>query len=475
MPRIDKHLVLGRLARRDTKVTVDKFAETQKRFKKIIIAVIERSIDLAAYRLGADAVLQEPFAVFARRGVISRGSERTKLLDGKITVHLGKRSGNVCGEFKKTGGHDRRGGRIALFAGRAEIPVRNTVLGHILVENREVGNLLREIEIGAVAGLAVHHGVAVYRPRLTARPGSANARALSAALLHDPTGLPVVVEHMKRSALGVEMIFHRHVGVGTGDVGKAAVAGIFCRVHQKLKVHHVVGDDEKRFRVVDLPPTADESEIVVEPARKRLGGFHENRVELLGVQKTARVAVGAIHDKAEIVVGVGRRIGGVVLRPDKRPVTKKIIARRLVEIPQGPRIVAGGPPQNRAHVETVLLGLEAVRNHKTLLGIVHLRRRLRVESLVVRGGLLEDFRKRKRKLALFGALYVRDAEAPADRRFLDRLVEHHRDPLGGAAAGVFDKFLFQMPIAALDADFNLDRDRPFTILALRLQEKRFAV
>jgi hypothetical protein len=32
-----------------------------------------------------------------------------------------------------------------------------------------------------------------------------------------------------------------------------------------------------------------------------------------------------------------------------------------------------------------------------------------------------------------------------------------------------------MPIAALDADFDFDRDRLFPILALRLQEKRFAV
>ena len=87
------------------------------------------------------------------------------------------------------------------------------------------------------------------------------------------------------------MVLHRHIGVRASNVCKTTTARELRSIHQKLKVHHVVGDDEKVLLIGNSSPTADEPQIVVEALRKRLGGRHEQFIVLLRVQQSLGVAV----------------------------------------------------------------------------------------------------------------------------------------------------------------------------------------
>ena len=55
--------------------------EAQQRFEKIVVAVVERRIDLAAGRLVTDAVLEEPVADLVALGEVFGGREGEELLD----------------------------------------------------------------------------------------------------------------------------------------------------------------------------------------------------------------------------------------------------------------------------------------------------------------------------------------------------------------------------------------------------------
>ena len=116
--------------------------EAQERLEEVVVAVVEGNIDFAAGRLVANAVLEKPVAVLAWLCEICVGAKRKELLNRKRTVLRAFLAADESRKLEKPRRHDRRGGGVALLAGRAEIPVGNTVSRHVRMVDRKVGDLL---------------------------------------------------------------------------------------------------------------------------------------------------------------------------------------------------------------------------------------------------------------------------------------------------------------------------------------------
>ena len=187
-------------------------------------------------------------------------------------------------------------------------------------------------------------------------------------------------------------------GAARGELAAPIEAAVLRGELQQLQVHQVVGDDLEGLPVVLPPPAADEAEVGVEAAREGGGRLQEEGVVLRRLQETPRVAVGAVHDEADVVVVVHLRVRREQVRPVARAVAEERLARRLIEVPERAGEVAGGPPEDRTHVERARLRVPSVRHAEVAAGAVlprgHFplseRRRRRVERAVLRGGARED-------------------------------------------------------------------------------------
>src|SRR5574344_1919901 len=80
-------------------------SEADESFEEVVVAVVERGVDLAAPGLGADAVLEEPVSDLVAFGEVFRRCEREELLDGKRTVVPALRTRNKVGELEEPGRH----------------------------------------------------------------------------------------------------------------------------------------------------------------------------------------------------------------------------------------------------------------------------------------------------------------------------------------------------------------------------------
>ncbi|MNL85710.1 hypothetical protein D3C87_2141250 [compost metagenome] len=55
----------------------------------------------------------------------------------------------------------------------------------------------------------------------------------------------MVVEHMVRTVIGPEVIFHGGIGMGNRNFIITGITGLPAGPEQKLQVHHVVDDDQE--------------------------------------------------------------------------------------------------------------------------------------------------------------------------------------------------------------------------------------
>ena len=166
-----------------------------------------------------------------------------------------------------------------------------------------VGYLLCEFKICLVFRLAVHHGVAVDRPALATAPCGEATCALSAANLLDTSILLRIVEHVIRAAVRTEMVLHRDVCMGSGDIGKTLLAVLrFRRPFEQFKVHHIVGNDKEVLHVIHLAPAADHAKFRLEAQTERSSRLHKEMVIPVCLQNATRIAERAEHHEADIVV-----------------------------------------------------------------------------------------------------------------------------------------------------------------------------
>ena len=103
------------------------------------------------------------------------------------------------------------------------------------------------------------------------------------------------------------------------------------------------------------------------------------------------------------MVLVPLRDRGENLRPSRRPHLEKLVARRLVEIPERARIVSRRPAVDVAHVYLAFAGLPlkpAVKALRLAFFVPHEGRRRRVKGLVVRGALRDNLRQTSDKVRL---------------------------------------------------------------------------
>ena len=144
----------------------------------------------------------------------------------------------------------------------------------------------------------------------------------------------------------------------------------------------------------DTPATFEESynhpyyQTFVEALRQRFGGFHKYRVVFAGLQNALRIAERTIHHEPEVVRPRQRLVGFEKFRPDNRPVSEESVARRLVKIPQRPRIESRRPVENRNHPEASVLRKPARDLDFPFLRL-HEPDGVRVERPVVSGCLCE--------------------------------------------------------------------------------------
>src|SRR5574344_134220 len=80
-------------------------AEADEGFEEVVVAVVERRVDLPANGLVSDAVLEEPVSDLVAFGEVFRRCEREELLDGKRTVVPALRTRNKVGELEEPGRH----------------------------------------------------------------------------------------------------------------------------------------------------------------------------------------------------------------------------------------------------------------------------------------------------------------------------------------------------------------------------------
>ena len=276
--------------------------------------------------------------------------------------------------------------------------------------DREVGQLLREIEVADVSGRTVHHRIAVDGPALPAAPCRLTARALTALDSLDLLRLLIVVEHMVATAVRTVMMLHRHIRMRHRDLAEVNTAVLFpfsfflftftSRPFEQLEVHQVVGDDEKIRLLVRLPPAADESEPLVVALAQRRRRLHQERIVLVRLENAPRIAVRAVHHEADVMVVLVGRHRREDLRPRRCALLEKSVTRRLVEIPERTREMSRRPPVDRPHVQLALADPPPVRRAELALLVLHERSCRRVERFVVFRRLREDLRQLAEKLVL---------------------------------------------------------------------------
>ena len=340
-------------------------------------------------------MLKEPVPRLAAFGEIGRRRKRKKLFHCESAISRALVAADKGGKLQQGGRHDCPSRAVPRFAGRPVVPVRNAVFGHVRVVDGKVCEFLRKSEIADVLRLAEHHRVAVYRPTLPARPrpGTPASRALSGHDLLDSPSVLVIVENMVDATIRLEMIRHRHIRMRACDLVKPFPVSrppfsVLRRPFKEFQVHQVVWNHQEFIPVAVRPPAAEKPQTFVEALRQRFGGFHKYRVVFAGLQNALRIAERTIHHEPEVVRPRQRLVGFEKFRPDNRPVSEESVARRLVKIPQRPRIESRRPVENRNHPEASVLRKPARDLDFPFLRL-HEPDGVRVERPVVSGCLCE--------------------------------------------------------------------------------------
>lgn len=232
-----------------------------------------------------------------------------------------------------------------------EIPVGHEV-GRKIIEE-VVGGALRGGEKARVLSVAIGHGKAIDGPGLAARPGGVGARALGGEFAED-RAVGVVINDVKRAAIGADVILHGFYGVAYSHVVPAGVAAILRGEKEELEIHHVV-DDDGDVAIVVGPGFDDAGGGTIEGGHGLRGGLDHAQVGRIASDAIG-VAVAAENFETDVVVGsVGvlaehaASLGGSAGHPG-------IVESVLEHVPEGAREKTAGPLAGSCEIPMIGVG-----------------------------------------------------------------------------------------------------------------------
>ena len=173
----------------------------------------------------------------------------------------------------------------------------------------DVSNLPGKVEKYGQACPAVHHGVAIYGPALSACPHRPVGISLMGDPLDEVARESVVDGNVIARAIGTEVVEHGSLGMCHGHVVEQSVATIGSRPEHHVEIDHVVHDGVVR-PVVWLHltgPAEDSTYEGIEQRCQRIGGGVDDVAVGGIVGNLVALAVGAEHQEAQVVV-----VGGTV-------------------------------------------------------------------------------------------------------------------------------------------------------------------
>ena len=208
--------------------------------------------------------------------------------------------GHKCAELQESRCRDSCGRRItrSLFTCRGIIvPVRNQVV-RLYTFHNHVCNVNGFLQESRVPGFAIAGSVAVYSPRLAARPGRFCIFTL-VCLFDFHASVIVIADHVIGGVVRTEVVFHSGLCMLYSHILILLISCQLIYVEQQVQVHHIVNDygEVPRTEV----PRAYTTDFRVETGAQIIRCFYEYGFNGVVRGEAESIAIAAIHHEAHVM------------------------------------------------------------------------------------------------------------------------------------------------------------------------------